>query len=164
MSTALLFGVKLPTGPFDLSVMDRDTQIGTGTTDALLGAYQMGQESGWGWYGQFMWLHALNERDGYKPGDGLDVTVAAHYDKLLEDYNVVPMVQLVGSFRGADSGVEADPGDSGYSRLYLAPGIEMNVSGGLRIYADIRLPLYTNVRGDQLVAPFLANLTLSLGI
>jgi hypothetical protein len=164
MSSALLFGVKLPTGPFDLSVMDRDTQIGTGTTDALLGAYQMGQESGWGWYGQVMWIHAMDSRDNYKPGDGVDVTAAAHYDKLMLDYNVVPMVQLIGSFRGADSGSEADPDDSGYSRLYVAPGVEMNVSGGLRLYADFRIPLYTNVRGYQLVAPYLANVTLSLGI
>jgi hypothetical protein len=48
--------------------------------------------------------------------------------------------------------------------LYVAPGVEMNVSGGLRLYADFRIPLYTNVRGYQLVAPYLANVTLSLGI
>ncbi len=164
MSTALMFGVKLPTGPFDLSLMDRDTQIGTGTTDVLLGAYRMGQETGWGWYGQFMWLHAMDARDGYRPGDGLDVTLAAHYDELLLDYNVVPMVQLIGSFRGADNGVNADQDNSGYKRLYFAPGFELKLSGGLRVYADVRLPLITDVRGNQLVAPSLANLTLSLGI
>lgn len=164
MSTGLMFGLKLPTGPIDLSLMDRDTQIGTGTTDALLGAYQMGQEDGWGWYGQFMWLHALNARDDYRPGDGLDITFAAHYDKLLHDYNIVPIVQLVGSFRGTDSGINADPDNSGYQRLYLAPGFELNVNGGLKLYADMRIPLVTHVTGNQLVAPYLANLTVSLGI
>jgi hypothetical protein len=164
MSTGIMFGVKLPTGPFDLSVMDRDTQIGTGTVDGLLGAYQMGQEDGWGWFGQFMWQHAMDTREGYKPGDGLDVTVAAHYDNLLHDYNIVPMVQLIGSFRGADSGINADPDDSGYQRLYLAPGFELNMLGGMKVYADVRIPLVVNVRGYQLVAPYLANLTLSLGV
>ena len=164
MSIAFMFGLKLPTGPFDLSLLDRDTQIGTGTTDALLGAYQMGQEDGWGWYGQFMWLHALNARDDYRPGDGLDITVAAHYDKLLTDYNIVPIVQLVGSFRGTDSGINADPDNTGYERLYLSPGIEMNLNGSVRLYADMRIPLVTHVTGNQLVAPYLANLTLSFGI
>jgi len=164
MSTALMFGIKLPTGPIDLSLMDRDTQIGTGTTDALLGAYQMGQEENWGWFGQFMWLHALNTRDDYRPGDGLDITVAAHYDGLIKNYGVVPMVQLLGSFRWSDSGINADPDNSGYQRLFLAPGFEMNAIGSLRMYADMRIPLVTHVTGTQLVAPYLMNLTLSLGI
>ena len=124
----------------------------------------MGQEDGWGWFGQFMWQHAMDTREGYKPGDGLDVTVAAHYDNLLHDYNIVPMVQLIGSFRGADSGINADPDDSGYQRLYLAPGFELNMLGGMKVYADVRIPLVVNVRGYQLVAPYLANLTLSLGV
>jgi hypothetical protein len=166
MSTALMFGVKLPTGSFthDPEVMDRDTQIGTGTLDGLLGGYRMGQESGWGWFGQFMWIHAFNQRAGYRPGDGLDLTVAAHYDKLMADYNVVPMVQFVGSYRGADSGVQADPDDSGYKRLYIVPGMEMDLAGRTRLYADVRIPLYVNVRGYQLVAPYLVNLTLSLSV
>ena len=164
MSTAVMFGIKLPTGPMDLSLMDRDTQIGTGTTDALLGAYQMGQEEGWGWFAQFMWMHALNTRDEYRPGDGLDITVAAHYDGLIKDYHLVPMMQLIGSFRGSDSGSNAEPDNSGYQRLFLAPGLEVNAMGSLRMYLDVRIPLVTHVTGVQLVAPYLTNLTLSLGV
>ena len=48
MSTGLQFGLKLPTGAFNQSLLDRDTQIGTGTTDLLFGGYQLGQETGWG--------------------------------------------------------------------------------------------------------------------
>lgn len=72
MSTAIQFGLKLPTGPFNQSLMDRDTQIGSGTTDLLLGGYQMRQYNSWGWFGQVLWEHALNYRDGYRPGDSLD--------------------------------------------------------------------------------------------
>ncbi len=59
MSTGIQFGLKLPTGPFKRISNDRDTQIGSGTTDWLLGAYQMGLENGWGWYAQALWQHAL---------------------------------------------------------------------------------------------------------
>ena len=41
MSTGLSLGVKLPTGDykFDSDFVDRDTQIGTGSTDVLLGGF-----------------------------------------------------------------------------------------------------------------------------
>jgi hypothetical protein len=164
MSTAVLFGLKLPTGPVHQSLLDRDTQIGTGTTDLLLGGYQMGQEAGWGWFGQVIWQHALNFRDGYRPGDSFDVNIGFHYDALMQDYHVSPMLQLVGSFRGIDSGANSDPDNTGYKRLYISPGLEANLSGNVTLYGDLRIPVLTEVRGNQLVAPSLFNVTLSIGI
>ncbi len=38
MSTGLIFGLKLPTGTYTALGMDRDNQIGTGSTDLILGA------------------------------------------------------------------------------------------------------------------------------
>ena len=38
MSTGVIFGIKLPTGTFTAPGLDRDTQIGSGSTDLLLGA------------------------------------------------------------------------------------------------------------------------------
>ena len=38
MSTGILLGLKLPTGPFNLSLLDRDTQIGTGQPTCSSGA------------------------------------------------------------------------------------------------------------------------------
>ncbi|HQT92041.1 MAG TPA: hypothetical protein PL001_08435, partial [Candidatus Kryptobacter bacterium] len=160
MSTAIQFGLKLPTGPYNLSLLDRDTQIGTGTTDLLLGGYQMGQEYSWGWYAQAMWQHSFNSRDGYRPGDSFDMTVGVHYDNLLETYKVVPMLQLIASFRGSDSGPNADPPNTGYDRLYLSPGVEVNVSQNIQLYGDVRIPLLTHVTGYQLVAPELFEVTL----
>ncbi|MFI4920657.1 MAG: hypothetical protein ACHQAZ_03325, partial [Gammaproteobacteria bacterium] len=40
MSTGLSFGLKLATGDYTYTGIDRDTSIGTGTTDLLLGAYR----------------------------------------------------------------------------------------------------------------------------
>ena len=161
MSTGLRFGLKLPTGPFDESLLDRDTQIGTGTTDLLLGAYQMGQENGWGWYAQAMWQHAFNERDGYRPGDSFDINGGIHYDGLLAGFGIVPMIQIAGSFRGIDSGENAEPDNTGYGRVYISPGLEVVAASHLTLYADLRIPIATHVRGNQLVAPGLVNLTIS---
>jgi len=159
MSTGIEFGLKIPTGPFNQPLLDRDTQIGSGTTDLLLGGYRMGQESGWGWYTQVMWQHAFNERDGYRPGDSFDANVGIHYDNLLNEFHVIPMFQLIGSFRAKDSGVEADPDNTGYSRLYLSPSLELIPDARINIYFDLRIPILTRVSGYQLVAPSLVSAT-----
>ena len=159
MSTGLQFGLKLPTGPINESLLDRDTQIGTGTTDLLLGGYQMGQEKGWGCYAQVMWQHAFNERIGYRPGDSFDVNCGIHYDGLLSSFRIVPVLQIAGSFRGIDSGGNADPDNTGYERLYISPGLQVMATTHFTLYGDLRIPLLTHVRGVQLVAPSLVNLT-----
>lgn len=159
MSTGLQIGLKLPTGPFNESLLDRDTQIGTGTTDLLLGGYRMGQENGWGWYAQALWQHAFNARDGYRPGDSFDVNCGIHYDGLLSSFNILPVLQVAGSFRGRDSGDNAEPDNTGYQRLYVSPGFQVVATSNLTLYGDLRIPLVTNVHGDQLVAPALVNVT-----
>jgi hypothetical protein len=163
MSTGIQFGLKLPTGPFDQSLMDRDTQIGTGTTDLLLGGYRMSQESEWGWSAQLIWQHALTVRSGYRPGDSFDVNGGIHYDGLLSSINVMPTLQIAVSMRGIDSGVAADPENTGYDRVFIAPGVEIPVSRKLNFYADVHIPVWTYVRGVQLVAPSLLGMTVSYG-
>ena len=46
LSTGIMFGVKLPTGTYTAPGFDRDTQIGSGSTDLLLGAFHRGLLSG----------------------------------------------------------------------------------------------------------------------
>ena len=59
MSTGVIFGLKLPTGTFTRPPgIDRDSQIGTGSTDLLLGAFHRGLLTGdnaWQYFGQVMW-------------------------------------------------------------------------------------------------------------
>ncbi len=43
MSTGLIGGFKLPSGDWHYPPFDRDTQIGTGSTDLLLGGYHIGR-------------------------------------------------------------------------------------------------------------------------
>ena len=46
MSKGLIFGVKLPTGNYTAPNFDRDTQIGTGSTDLILGGFWRGMITG----------------------------------------------------------------------------------------------------------------------
>ncbi len=164
MSIGLQFGLKLPSGAFHQSQLDRDTQVGTGTTDLLLGGYWMRQETGWGWYAQAMWQRALDTREGYRPGDSFDMNIGVHYDNLLSTVPIIPMLQLVGSFRAIDRGPNADPDNTGYTRLFVAPGFEIVTSSHFNIYGDVRIPVATHVRGYQLVAPALYSLTVGFTV
>ena len=122
----------------------------------------MGQENGWGWYAQVFWQHAFNSRNGYRPGDELDLSIGVHYDNLLNTYRIVPMLQLIGAFRSTDSGIYSDPDNTGYERIYVSPCVDMSISQNIAMYVDLRIPVMTHVRGYQLIAPALVNCTVSV--
>lgn len=157
MSTGLTFGIKLPTGDYKYSGFDsRDTQIGTGSTDAIIGAYHLGKLSDDGALGYFVqgaWQKPIMTTKDYRPGDEFNAAVGAVYDfgKVGEFSKVAPLLQIVGSDRLKDHGANADLINSGYSRLMLSPGIELQTKS-FKFYADMELPIYYNVRGNQLEA------------
>jgi hypothetical protein len=93
----------------------------------------------------------------------LDAAFGAYPDswRLASGVELTPLLQMVGSLRRPDSGAAANAGDTGYSRLLAAPGLELRVKR-LRVFADIEAPLWQNVRGNQLIAPWQAKLTISL--
>lgn len=157
MSTGIMFGLKLATGDYTYPNFDRDTSIGTGTIDLLLGAYHEGgidAADTWNWFVQGQWDRPFSAHDGYEPGNELDVAAGAYYNgwSLGTNSQLAPVLQLIVSDRARDSGAAADPPNSGYTRLLFAPGLEYDV-GSFRFYADIEWPIYQDVNGNQLVAP-----------
>jgi len=164
MSTSILLGIKLPTGSITQSLFDRDTQIGTGTTDFLFGGYQMGQELSWGWYAHALWQHALNTKDGYRPGDSFDVNIGFHYDDVVQIIPIIPIIQIIGSYHGSDSGIQSHPDETGYQRLFIAPGFELQLNRTVQLNADFRIPIVTNVTGNQLIAPILVNASVNISL
>ena len=85
LSSGLTLGVKLPTGSIsrDADIVDRDTQIGTGSTDLLLGAYHLGSitdDNRWGWFANVLWDQPLLIAAGYRPGAEIDALTGAYYD------------------------------------------------------------------------------------
>ncbi len=159
MSTGVTFGLKLPNGDFHHQGFDRDTEIGTGSTDLLLGAYHMGaltDDNRFNWFANAQWERAVAIQNNYRPGDEVDAATGVYYNAgSVGAGKIAPLLQLLGSYRVRDSGSTADPDSSGYSRLLISPGVEYDV-GDIKLYGDVEFPIYQNVNGNQLTAPVLA--------
>ena len=162
MSSGVTFGLKLPTGNYHQAGFDRDTAIGTGSTDVLLGAYHQGNLAG-----MFNWF-ANGELDlpafttaGYRPGSEVDAVIGSYYNGWnIGGVKIAPVAQVIGSYRLQDRGVNANNDNSGYERVLLSPGVEVD-TGGFRVYADVGIPVYQHVKGDQLTAPELFKINIS---
>ena len=157
MSTGITFGLKLPTGDASYPSFDADTEIGTGSTDLLLGIYHLGkitQNNLWNWFVQVNLDEPILSKPGYLPGNEVNTVVGAYYNGWTfgEANKVAPILELLASARGSDNGVLANEDASGYRRLLVSPGVELDL-GRFRIYADIQAPLYQYYNGDQLSAP-----------
>ena len=151
----LLLGVKLPTGSFKVENGDgeraeRTLQPGTGTTDALLGAYYRAPGSGHGaWFAQLLWQAALGEREDFRPGDRLSVDLGYRH-QLNERFAALLQLNLL--YRDRDSGAQAEPEDSGGRFAFIAPGLSYNLGRDTQLYGFVQVPLYQYVNGVQLTA------------
>ena len=155
MSTGVTFGLKLPSGDYADPDFDRDTSIGSGSTDVLLGAYHFGKIprlDAWDWYANVQSNIVALISGGYRPGSEVDGALGVYYDRWrLGAIRIAPIAQLVGSHRWSDSGILANAPNTGFDRLLVAPGVEFD-SGPMRLYTDVGFPVYQYMKGDQLVA------------
>jgi hypothetical protein len=150
------FGLKLPTGRHDVrngdgELAERTLQPGTGTTDALLGAYfaQLFPASDLSWFVQALVQQPLNSRDQYRPGTRVGLDAGLRYDP---NEHVGLLLQINALYRGRDSGTNAEPHDSGGNSLWLSPGVNFGITSDIRAYVFVQLPLYQYVNGVQLTA------------
>jgi hypothetical protein len=182
MTTGVGLGVKLPTGawhsplgPLGGEEFDRDTMPGTGSTDLMIAGYHFGalnRAETLTWFAQAKFQIAVATQAGYRPGDELDTAVGVSWDlgKHGPFTRVAPVLQLVDSYRAHDAGPAADPLNSGYERLLVAPGLELRLNR-VRLTGDVEVPIYQQVNAaptvavegtrGQVVAPILAKIQLS---
>ena len=167
MSTGLTFGLKLPTGDYThndaYGDVDRDSEVGTGSTDVLLGGFQRGNlttDGSWSWFLQAQLDLPVLERDSYRPGDELDTALGVYHRVWSSGPDsLTPMALVKFSDRGEDTGLNAaSPVASGYHRLLLASGLEFDAHP-VMVYADVELPVYQHFTGDQLAAKALFKLS-----
>ena len=157
MSTGVQLGVKLASGDFTYPNFDRDTSIGTGSTDLLLGGYHLGtlpltfKDRPFNWFGQIQWDVPMWTQQQYRPGKELDAALGALYNFGAVGFfdEVAPVLNLVGTDRLRDNGANADHANSGYDRVLIGPGVEVKL-GVVRLYTDVKFPVYQNVVGNQL--------------
>jgi len=155
MSSGLIAGVKLPTGDSTYANFDSDVEIGSGSTDILLGAYHTGAITAtgdWNYYSQIMWQHEMSTQHHYTPGSELNGAVGVSYQGwTVGTAQISPVFQVIASYRGRDGGI-GDPANTGYTRLLLSPGVRADF-GTWKLYSDIEVPVAQTVNGNQLVAP-----------
>jgi hypothetical protein len=160
------FGLKLPTGKYDVAngdgdLAERTLQPGTGTTDALLGAYWHTARplEGWAYFVRGQAVLPMNSRDEFKPGAQLYADAGARY---AVNSKVALMIQANALWKGQDKGANAEPEDSGQHGLFVSPGISWNATRDVQAYAFVQVPVYQWVRGVQLTADWSAVAGVSL--
>jgi len=177
------FGVKLPTGSNNqtavgnsgsIVAVDPGLQLGTGSTDAIIGVYKFGiipKTEDWGYFGNVQYqatvkptnvpstIAAINAAGGvgnsYRPGNALNINVGTNYqgwDKW------VPTLQFNYLYKTADSGTAADTWSTGGTLLYATPGILYKLTDQTQVYANVQLPVYQNLNGIQLAPSFIASM------
>ena len=155
MSTGLVAGVKLPTGDHTYAHFDSDVEIGSGSTDLLLGGYHSGAltvDQSVSYFGQILWQHEVATQDHYRPGSETNAAAGVSYNALrLGSLGLTPVLQVLVSDRGRDGGI-GDADNTGYTRLLVSPGVAL--SGSVwKLYADVEVPVAQHINGNQLIAP-----------
>lgn len=169
LSSGIDLGLKLPTGDFThenyWGDIDRDSQIGTGSTDLLVGGYYRGnltRNAKWDWFAQTELDVPLLTQDDYRPGVEVDTAAGIDYKGFSWGrMRVSPVGQVIFSDRLSDSGANAaNPVASGYQRLMLSPGVEFHLHP-VKIYVDVELPVWQDFTGNQLAASILYKVNIS---
>ena len=167
VNQGLIFGLKLPTGSYRISnsdgaVAERALQPGTGSTDAVIGAYYsapgMGQDSSW--FAQALYQQAIAIKDDFHPGSQFQVNVG-YRQPLAHDFQA--LVQLNTLIKGRDTGGQAENDLSGSRTVFLSPGLIYSVTHDLQLYSFVQLPIYRFYNGTQLSVDwaFVAGATMS---
>lgn len=166
-STGIEFGLKLPTGKFDSpfrsgpqqgETLDRGLQLGSGTTDLMVGVYKFGALApDWGYFAHALLQVPLASRDEFRPGAGINANLGLRYTA---SSAWVPQLQINARAEKREQGVNGDVENSGATLIYLSPGLTWNLSRRFSTYAFVQVPLYQHVNGLQLEATELASVGL----
>lgn len=152
-SSGITFGLKLPTGKTndtfnDGSPLDRGLQLGTGTTDLLIGGYHFGNiNRDWDYFAQATIQIALNTHNEFRPGNGLNASAGVRY---MGFESFIPQLQLNTRIEKRESGAQADIPNSGATLLYISPGVTVPINKSVHAFGFLQVPIYQHVNGYQI--------------
>ena len=160
--TGIQVGLKLPTGGTaqvgndGVTAVDPGLQVGTGTTDLILGAYHFDNISqNWDYFVQTQFQYALapsylnngGAPGSYRPGDSVNLTGGFRYHGY---ESFTPEIQINARYVDIDSGTIADTYSTGGTLVYVSPGVSIPLSDKVALHGSVQLPIYQNVNGIQL--------------
>lgn len=168
--SGIRFGLKLPTGSTTWEFQpgafgERSLQSGSGSTDAILGAYyhQDLADSPWGWFTSAQVQTALSTKDNYRPGNDVSIDIGSHY---AISQTLAGLLQLNAQFKERDKAPDPVTGTivethSGGRSLNFSPGLSVALASRTKLYGFVQLPLYQYANPDpasstygQLTAPW----------
>jgi len=168
-------GVKLPTGQYGTAVnfysganagtpLDASLQPGTGSTDAIVGAYfyqAISQNFDAFVNGQFQAAvkHKLDQPgNDYRPGNATTLSFGLRYEA---NPRWVPQLQINLLHKEPDTGALADVQNTAGNVAYVSPGITAQLAARLHLFAFAQLPVYSNLYGFQLFPRWTASMGLT---
>jgi len=156
MSTGVSYGLKLPTGDSSYAHFDPDTEIGPGSYDLLLGIYHLSRltsDNTWVWYSQLNIDQPIVTKVNYIPGNEINAAIGLHYNgwTFSTSSKVAPVMALLAAIRGNDNGNQSNSASSGYKRLLVAPGLEVDLNR-FRFFGGADVPVYEYYYGNQLAS------------
>jgi hypothetical protein len=156
-SFGVQFGLKLPTGRFAQNfaegpqaggLLDRGLQLGTGTTDVILGGSWFARPvENLGTFVQATLYQPLAARDGFIPSTSLTLSGGVRW---LNSSRFTPQLQLNIKAEDREHGVNADTPNSGGTIAYLSPGLTAELAANTSAFLFVQLPVYQRVNGLQL--------------
>lgn len=157
---------RFQTGPMAGDALDTSLQAGTGSTDAIVGAYwYQAISQNFDAYANVQYqtaiAHAL-DRPGadFRPGNQLNMTAGLRYEA---NPTWVPQVQINVLRKSHDTGALADEVDSAGTVAYLSPGLTVSVKKNVQLYGFVQLPVYSHLQGYQLFPRWTATAGVSAG-
>lgn len=148
------------------NLLDTSLQLGTGSTDLIVGAYYfqaVSQDFDAFINGQFQAAAAnqLNQAgQDFRPGNQATLSAGLRYQAWPA---VTPQLQLNLSRKSHDQGALADTPDSAGTVAYLSPGVSAAVAKNLQLYGFVQLPVYSKLDGYQVFPRWSASVGLSYG-
>ena len=146
------------------NLVDTSLQPGTGSADAIVGAfYHQPASQNIDAFGSVQYQAAFAHRlhqpgQDFRPGNTATVTLGARYEA---NPDLVPQLQVNVYHKGADQGALADNPDSAGTVAYLSPGATVTVVRHLQAFGFAQLPVYSHLIGIQLAPRWTASAGLS---
>ncbi|HZZ95257.1 MAG TPA: hypothetical protein VFE23_22045 [Usitatibacter sp.] len=156
--------VVFSSGPNAGSALDTSLNVGTGSTDLIVGAYYyqaISQDFDAFVNAQFQAAvaHRLDQANAdYRPGNQTSFNFGVRYEA---NPNWVPQVQVNTAHKSHDQGALADIFGTGGTVVYVSPGITAVVARNMSAYAFLQVPAYSKLEGFQLFPKWTGSVGLS---